>query len=111
MVFAMLPLAIKIGTGSEERSPMATVLVGGLVTSTLLTLLFVPALYTYLDDLGKLLTRLGLMGVRWDESKLATVPALGATPDGLGEVATVGADGSSGNGTIGSHTPGGVTSG
>jgi HAE1 family hydrophobic/amphiphilic exporter-1 len=111
MVFAMLPLAIKIGTGSEERSPMATVLVGGLVTSTLLTLLFVPALYTYLDDLGKLLSRLGLMGVRWDESKLATVPALGATADGLGEVAAVGADGSSGNGVVGSPTRGGVTSG
>lgn len=67
MVFAMLPLAIKFGTGSEERSPMATVLVGGLITSTMLTLVFVPVVYTYLDDLGRWLIRLGLMGVRWPE--------------------------------------------
>ncbi|HUX85837.1 MAG TPA: efflux RND transporter permease subunit [Chloroflexota bacterium] len=61
MVFAMLPLAVKIGAGSEERSPMATVLVGGLLTSTLLTLVFVPVVYSYLDDFGNLLGRLGLM--------------------------------------------------
>jgi HAE1 family hydrophobic/amphiphilic exporter-1 len=110
MVFAMLPLAVKIGTGSEERSPMATVLVGGLVTSTLLTLLFVPALYTYLDDLGKLLARLGLMGMRWDESKLATAPALGEPVAAAEEATAVGADGAPGNGTIGTgtHAPGGI---
>jgi HAE1 family hydrophobic/amphiphilic exporter-1 len=110
MVFAMLPLAIKIGTGSEERSPMATVLVGGLITSTLLTLLFVPSVYTYLDDLGKLLGRLGLMGARWDESKLATAPALGVPTELDEESAAVGADGAPGNGAIGpgSHAPGGV---
>jgi HAE1 family hydrophobic/amphiphilic exporter-1 len=61
MVFAMLPLALKIGSGSEERSPMATVLIGGLVTSTLLTLFFVPCMYTYLDDFGGFLQRMGLM--------------------------------------------------
>ncbi|MGH2457799.1 MAG: efflux RND transporter permease subunit, partial [Chloroflexota bacterium] len=66
MVFAMLPLAIKIGAGSEERSPMATVLVGGLITSTLLTLVFVPVMYSYLDDFGHWLQRLGLMSMRWN---------------------------------------------
>jgi HAE1 family hydrophobic/amphiphilic exporter-1 len=80
MVFAMLPLAIKFGTGSEERSPMATVLVGGLVTSTLLTLIFVPTMYTFLDDFAGLLSRLGLMRGRWQEvtggvPSLETVPA------------------------------------
>jgi HAE1 family hydrophobic/amphiphilic exporter-1 len=58
MVCAMLPLAIKLGAGAEDRSPMATVLVGGLLTSTLLTLVFVPVVYSYLDDLGQLLARL-----------------------------------------------------
>lgn len=64
MVFAMLPLAVKIGAGSEDRSPMATVLVGGLLTSTLLTLVFVPVVYTYLDDFAELLARVGVMGRR-----------------------------------------------
>ncbi|MCL4533896.1 MAG: efflux RND transporter permease subunit [Bacteroidetes bacterium] len=64
MTFAMLPLAVKIGAGSEDRSPMATVLVGGLLTSTLLTLVFVPVVYSYLDDFGELLGRVGLMSRR-----------------------------------------------
>ncbi len=64
MVFAMLPLALKLGAGSEERSPMATVLIGGLITSTLLTLFFVPCVYTYLDDFGEFLARLGLVRKR-----------------------------------------------
>jgi HAE1 family hydrophobic/amphiphilic exporter-1 len=72
MIFAMLPLAIKFGTGSEQRSPMATVLVGGLLTSTVLTLIFVPVMYTYLDDLGNLLNRLGLAGQRWQPAEVVT---------------------------------------
>ncbi|HEX9014366.1 MAG TPA: efflux RND transporter permease subunit, partial [Chloroflexota bacterium] len=64
MVFAMLPLAVKIGAGSEDRSPMATVLVGGLITSTMLTLVFVPVVYSYLDDFGALLARAGVMSNR-----------------------------------------------
>lgn len=50
MVMAMLPLAVSPTSGSEYRSPMAWVLIGGMSSSTLLTLLVVPALYTYLDD-------------------------------------------------------------
>ena len=49
VVIAMLPIALISAPGSEYRAPMALVLVGGLSTSTLLTLFFVPALYTYLD--------------------------------------------------------------
>lgn len=90
MVFAMLPLAIKFGTGSEERSPMATVLVGGLLTSTLLTLMFVPVLYTYLDDFGRLLSRLGLMSMRWGiEGSSAVTEQLVA----VDQLSPVGADG------------------
>ena len=52
MIFGMLPLAFEIGAGSEMRSPMARAVIGGLITSTLLTLIVVPVVYTYLDDWG-----------------------------------------------------------
>lgn len=57
MVGAMLPLAISHGYGASQRMPIAIVLIGGLVSSTLLTLLVVPVLYTVLDDLGRRLRR------------------------------------------------------
>ena len=50
MIFGMLPLALAIGEGAEERAPMARAVIGGLITSTLLTLLVVPVMYTLLDD-------------------------------------------------------------
>lgn len=50
MVFAMLPLAVNLEVGSETRSSMAVVVIGGLLTSTLLTLFVVPAGYTLMDD-------------------------------------------------------------
>jgi len=52
MIFGMLPLAFAIGAGSEMRAPMARAVIGGLITSTLLTLIVVPVVYTYLDDWG-----------------------------------------------------------
>jgi HAE1 family hydrophobic/amphiphilic exporter-1 len=51
MIFGMLPLAFEIGAGSEIRAPMARAVIGGLVTSTLLTLIAVPVVYSLLDDL------------------------------------------------------------
>jgi HAE1 family hydrophobic/amphiphilic exporter-1 len=55
MIFGMLPLAFEIGAGSELRAPMARAVIGGLITSTLLTLIAVPVVYALLDDLiGKL---------------------------------------------------------
>ena len=53
MIFGMLPLALAIGAGAEARAPMARAVIGGLITSTLLTLFVVPVMYTYLDDLGR----------------------------------------------------------
>jgi HAE1 family hydrophobic/amphiphilic exporter-1 len=50
MVVAMLPMAVLAEPGSEYRAPMALVIVGGMSTSTLLTLIVVPTLYTYLDS-------------------------------------------------------------
>jgi HAE1 family hydrophobic/amphiphilic exporter-1 len=50
MIFGMLPLALAIGEGAESRAPMARAVIGGLLTSTLLTLFVVPVVYTLLDD-------------------------------------------------------------
>jgi HAE1 family hydrophobic/amphiphilic exporter-1 len=52
MIFGMLPLAFEIGAGSEIRAPMARAVIGGLITSTLLTLIAVPVVYSLLDDLS-----------------------------------------------------------
>lgn len=50
MVFGMLPVAISSGYGAEMRAPMATAVIGGLIVSTVLTLVVVPVIYTLLDD-------------------------------------------------------------
>lgn len=55
--FGMLPLAIGLGAGSEIQAPMATAVIGGLFTSTLLTLFVVPVVYTLFDDLGRRLQK------------------------------------------------------
>lgn len=51
MIFGMLPTALSTGAGAESRSPMAYTIIGGLITSTFLTLVVVPVVYTLLDDL------------------------------------------------------------
>jgi HAE1 family hydrophobic/amphiphilic exporter-1 len=50
MIFGMLPLSLAIGAGAETRAPMARAVIGGLITSTMLTLFVVPVVYTLLDD-------------------------------------------------------------
>jgi len=57
MIFGMLPLAFELGSGAEFRAPMARAVIGGLITSTLLTLIVVPVVYTFLDDLGEWVVR------------------------------------------------------
>ncbi|AHG87992.1 acriflavin resistance protein [Gemmatirosa kalamazoonensis] len=52
MIFGMIPLALAIGSGAEQRAPMARAVIGGLITSTILTLFVVPVMYTLLDDVG-----------------------------------------------------------
>ena len=46
----MLPIALKLGVGGEFNQPMAIAVIGGLATSTLLSLVFVPAFFTVVDD-------------------------------------------------------------
>ena len=48
MVFGMMPLALALNPGSEIQAPMGRAIVGGVITSTLLTLIVVPVLYSYL---------------------------------------------------------------
>jgi len=50
MIAGMLPIAMKWGAGSEARAPMAIAVIGGLITSTILTLIIVPVVFTYIDD-------------------------------------------------------------
>jgi len=49
-MFALLPLAVGIGEGSEIQSPMAVAVISGLLVSTLLTLVFIPTLYTIVQE-------------------------------------------------------------
>ena len=50
LVFGMLPLAMALGPGSEMRAGMGVVIMGGMISSTLLTLVFIPVVYTIVDD-------------------------------------------------------------
>jgi hydrophobic/amphiphilic exporter-1 (mainly G- bacteria), HAE1 family len=50
-IFGMLPVALALGEGAEFRSLMARAVIGGLLTATLLTLIVIPVVYTYFDDL------------------------------------------------------------
>ncbi|MGE4283406.1 MAG: efflux RND transporter permease subunit [Clostridia bacterium] len=52
-VLGLVPLAMGIGEGAEQQAPMAITVIGGLTFSTLLTLVFIPVLYTIFDDFGK----------------------------------------------------------
>ncbi|WP_374591467.1 efflux RND transporter permease subunit [Aquabacterium sp.] len=50
MVFGMVPLAFALSEGSEQRAPMGQAVIGGVIASSLLTLIVVPVIYCYLDD-------------------------------------------------------------
>jgi len=57
MIFGMVPLAFAMTEGSEQRAPMGQAVIGGVITSSLLTLVVVPVVYCYLDDLAAALRR------------------------------------------------------
>ncbi len=57
MIFGMLPLALALSEGSEQRAPMGQAVIGGVITSSLLTLVVVPVVYCWLDDLGNWVRR------------------------------------------------------
>jgi len=57
MIFGMLPIALGIGKASEQRAPLATAVIGGLILSTLLTLVVIPVVYTLFDDIAAWIAR------------------------------------------------------
>lgn len=60
MIFGMVPLAFALSEGSEQRAPMGQAVIGGVITSSLLTLVVVPVVYCYMDDFARwALARLG----------------------------------------------------
>jgi hypothetical protein len=59
MVAGMMPSALAFGAGGEFRSPMALAVIGGLIFSTVLSLVFVPAMFMVMDDLGWVIWRFG----------------------------------------------------
>ena len=73
MVFGMVPLAFALSEGSEQRAPMGQAVIGGVITSSVLTLVVVPVIYGYLDDLGA-----------WMRRRMGLTPAstLGASSSG-----------------------------
>ncbi|MBM3268526.1 MAG: efflux RND transporter permease subunit [Candidatus Sericytochromatia bacterium] len=84
MVMGMLPMAFRVGAGSEFRYPMAIVVIGGLITSTALTLVVVPVFYTLLDDLGGAVRR----RLGWGESARIVGRRLEAADEALRDPAT-----------------------
>jgi len=57
MIFGMVPVALALGEGAEFRAPMGQAVIGGLITSTLLTLFIVPVVYSILDDLSNFFSK------------------------------------------------------
>ncbi|MFD2264169.1 efflux RND transporter permease subunit [Lacibacterium aquatile] len=57
MVAGMIPSSLALGSGGEFRAPMAIAVMGGLIVSTMLSLVFVPAIFVLIDDLAGLLWR------------------------------------------------------
>ena len=62
MIFGMVPLAFALTEGSEMRAPMGQAVIGGVITSSLLTLVVVPVVYCYMDDLAQWAKR--VLGVK-----------------------------------------------
>ncbi|MFM9873771.1 MAG: efflux RND transporter permease subunit [Fimbriimonadaceae bacterium] len=81
-VLGMMPLALATGSASALQAPLATVVVGGLTTSTILTLFVVPVVYTFFDDLARM--------IRKEPRDLAHADGVEPTPASVG--ASVGVD-------------------
>ncbi len=79
MIFGMLPMALGIGKGGETQSPMGRAVIGGIITSTLLTLVVVPVSYTFLHAWGKTVAR-WFTGASESGRGQHTAPGEGADP-------------------------------
>jgi HAE1 family hydrophobic/amphiphilic exporter-1 len=76
MIAGMIPVALARGDGAETRVPMAVAIIGGLVTSTVLTLAIVPVVYSLLDSFRKVVYSLldGLRNRLWRRAREAPPP-------------------------------------
>ena len=70
MIFGMIPLAFALTEGSEQRAPMGQAVIGGVITSSLLTLVVVPVVYCFMDDLSEWLKR--KLGARPTAAQMAS---------------------------------------
>jgi HAE1 family hydrophobic/amphiphilic exporter-1 len=75
MTFGMLPLALGLGEGAEQQAPMGRAIIGGVITSTLLTLVVVPVIYSYLDAFEARLRKRGHRASRGGAAALTSQPA------------------------------------
>ncbi|MBI5131695.1 MAG: efflux RND transporter permease subunit, partial [Rhodopseudomonas palustris] len=77
MVAGMMPSALAFGAGGEFRSPMALAVIGGLIFSTVLSLIFVPAMFMMMDDVGRFIWRFGkmLLSHHHDDDDVDTKPS------------------------------------
>jgi HAE1 family hydrophobic/amphiphilic exporter-1 len=57
MIFGMVPLAFALSEGSEQRAPMGQAVIGGVIASSVLTLVVVPVIYGYTDRLSQWIKR------------------------------------------------------
>ncbi|MBI2958246.1 MAG: efflux RND transporter permease subunit [Chloroflexi bacterium] len=74
VVFAMVPLALKLEAGAESRAPIAVVLIGGVTSSLVLTLVIVPVAYTVLEDIPVWLRRLAFALRRAPKAMKSSLP-------------------------------------
>jgi multidrug efflux pump subunit AcrB len=76
MIGGMFPSALAFGSGGEFRSPMAIAVIGGLIVSTMLSLLFVPAFFMVMDDIGLIFRWMfgRFVGPRDETDRSLTVP-------------------------------------
>ncbi|TPM34210.1 efflux RND transporter permease subunit [Mesorhizobium sp. B2-3-4] len=83
MGVGMLPIALGIGADAETRAPMAIAVIGGLISSTVLSLVYVPVVYTFMDDLQRLLGRYlsRLLVERSDADRQAATATPAKDPD------------------------------
>ena len=73
MIFGMVPLAFALTEGSEQRAPMGQAVIGGVITSSLLTLVVVPVMYCYMDDLSQWFLRI-FKGKPTSPTKIESLP-------------------------------------
>lgn len=75
-ILALVPLSLGIGEGAELEQPLAIVVIGGLILSTVLTLIFTPVMYTIFDDIARFFSRKSLKGddAEWRAKQAKKMP-------------------------------------